>query len=74
MILINLTVDEDKREYLKVYYGMDSNLESTDDQPLDEFNKQLINEEYFSVAPRLYHRTIEENQYLQTIQIDNHLL
>ncbi|CAF0760869.1 unnamed protein product [Rotaria sp. Silwood1] len=131
-VLINLTVDEDKRECLKIHHGIDSlinifeysiqsdwqlsslvckalwnycdnnyeklnnqslwftedqlkmllnlfneslhesNLESTDDESLDELNKQLWNEEYFPVASRLYQRIIEGNQYFKTIQINDH--
>ncbi|CAF1247866.1 unnamed protein product [Rotaria sordida] len=131
-VLINLTVDEDKRECLKIHHGIDSlinifeysiqsdwqlsslvckalwnycdnnyekadsqplwftahqlkillnlfdeslhesNLESTDDESLDELNKQLWNEEYFPVASRLYQRIIEGNEYFKTIQINNY--
>ncbi|CAF3296967.1 unnamed protein product [Rotaria socialis] len=131
-VLINLTVDEDKRECLKIHHGIDnlinifeysvqsdwqlsslvckalwnycdnnyekadnqplwftedqlkvlltlfdetlneSGLESTDDESLDELNKQLWNEEYFPVASRLYQRVIEGNEYFKTVQINDH--
>ncbi len=50
----------------------ESMLESTDDEQLNELNKQLWNEEYFPVASRLYQRLIEENKYFQTNELNNH--
>jgi hypothetical protein len=37
----------------------EGSLETTDDEPLNELNKQLWNEEYFPVASRLYQRLAE---------------
>jgi len=122
-VLINLTVDEDKRECLKIYDGInslinifeysiqsdwqlsslvckalwnycdnnyektdnqplwftedqlkilfnlfdeslnESNLDPTDDEQLNELNKQLWSEEYYPVASRLYQRLIEGNEH-----------
>ena len=37
----------------------ESSLETTDDEQMNELNKQLWNEEYFPVASRLYQRLAE---------------
>ncbi len=49
----------------------ETNLESTDDEQLNQLNKQLWNEEYYPVASRLYQRLIEGNQYFRTIEIND---
>ncbi len=49
----------------------ENNLESTDDEQLNDLNKQLWNEEYYPVASRLYQRLIEGNEHFQTIKITN---
>lgn len=50
----------------------ENNLESTDDEQLNDLNKQFWNEEYFPVASRFYQRLIEGNEHFQTIEIPNH--
>ena len=49
----------------------ENNLESTDDEQMNEVNKQLWNDEYYPVASRLYQRLIEGNQHFQTIHQNN---
>ena len=50
----------------------ENNLDLTDDEQLNELNKQLWNEEYYPVASRLYQRLIEGNERFQTIKINDH--
>ncbi len=61
-----------KLSKLNLFVKDESMLESTDDEQLNELNKQLWNEEYFPVASRLYQRLIEENKYFQTNELNNH--
>ena len=49
----------------------ENHLESTEDEELNDLNKQFWNEEYFPVASRLYQRLIEGNEHFQTIEISN---
>jgi hypothetical protein len=61
-----------KLSKLNLFVKDESMLESTDDEQLNELNKQLWNEEYFPVASRLYQRLIDENKYFQTNELNNH--
>jgi hypothetical protein len=53
------------RKYCFFCIKDENNLESTDDEQLNELNKQLWNEEYYPVASRLYQRLVEGNEYFQ---------
>ncbi len=60
-----------KRNSICSFVKDENNLESTDDEQLNDLNKQLWNEEYYPVASRLYQRLIEGNEHFQTIEITN---
>lgn len=47
----------------------ESNLELSDDEQLNELNKQFWLEEYFPVASRLYQRLVEGNQHFKAIDL-----
>ena len=62
---------EKKQFRLFIFVIDENNLETTEDEELNDLNKQLWSEEYYPVASRLYQRLIEGNEHFQTIEITN---
>ena len=54
-----------------IFYVDESVLEMTDDEQLDEVNKQFWKEEYLPVASRLYQRLAEGMEYFHQNRNEN---
>lgn len=63
-------------EQLKILFSLfeeslsETTLETTDDEKMDQLNKELWNDEYFPVASRLYERLAEGMEHFHSIQRD----
>lgn len=50
----------------------ETTLEMTDDEKLNQLNKEFWNEEYFPVASRLYERLAEGMEHFHSIRSKDH--